>query len=73
MNAAGFFNSAKQGDRVKFGDKPEIWDVLTISKGSHARIAKKEDTCAAFVYLSDNLVRFENLRGPSFDKVEIVR
>ncbi len=73
MTPAAFFERAKTGDQIKLGDDPESWEVLTISKGSHARIARKNDTKATFAYLNGVLLRFENLQGPSFDRVEFVR
>ena len=72
MTPAQFFNSAKTGYQIKLGDTPELWDVLSIAKGSHARIVRANDTKATFAYLNGTLLRFENLQGPSFDKVEFL-
>lgn len=68
-----FFDRARPGDQIKLGANPEPWDVLTIAKGSHARIARKNDTKTTFAYLSGELLRFENLQGPSFNSVEFVQ
>ena len=73
ITPATFFFRAKTGDRIKLGDDAELWEVLAITKGSHARIARKNDTKATFAYLSGVLLRFENLQGPSFGSVEFVQ
>ena len=72
MTPATFFARAKMGDQIKLGNDSEPWKVLAIVKDSHAHIARENDTKATFAYLSGVLLRFENLRGSSFDAVEIV-
>jgi len=72
MTPAEFFDRAKTGDSIKLGNDPEPWKVLRITKGSHAHIAKKNDEKSTFIYLSGLRLRFENLRGRSFDKVEFL-